>query len=145
MTDRLDDEAEILRATSDGLMLAIQEIAVRERQKRGARPADPSFPELARQVRIAAEVILELALREEETAVKTAAEPAVDELPPIETVEPGTNLAAILEAWRSAEQRLAAAPPDSDESRELMLEFDRLRQQYADAVEAKRRAFDHDR
>jgi len=145
MTDRLDDEAAILRATSDGLMLSIQEIAVRERQKRGARPGDPSFPELARQVRIAAEVILELARREEETAVKTAAEPAVAELPPIETVEPGTNLAAILEAWRSAEQRLAAAPPDSDESRELMLEFDRLRQQYADAVEAKRREFDPDR
>jgi hypothetical protein len=144
MSEELDRQAALLRATSDGLVLSINEIGVRERMKRGIPPADPSFPELARQVRIAAEVILDLARKEEETAVRTAAAPEVAELPPIETVAPGTNVASILEAWRVVEQRLEAATPGSEESRELVREFERLRQRYADAVEAKIRGSEHE-
>jgi hypothetical protein len=139
MSDELEREAALLRATSDGLILSINEIGVRERMKRGVLPADPSFPELARDVRVAAEVILELARKEEEAAVRTAAAPMVAKLPAIETVTPGTNLASILEAWRAVEQRLVSSAPGSQEARELMVEFDRLRRQYAEAVEAKGR------
>jgi hypothetical protein len=139
MSDELEREAALLRATSDGLILSINEIGVREHMKRGVLPADPSFPQLARDVRVAAEVILELARKEEEAAVRTAAAPMVAKLPAIETVTPGTNLASILEAWRAVEQRLVASAPGSQEARELMVEFDRLRRQYAEAVEAKGR------
>jgi hypothetical protein len=145
MTDETEREAALLRATSDGLILSINEIGVRERMKRGVPPADPTFPELARRVRIAAEVILELARKEEETAIHTAAGPDVAELPAIETVSPGTNLASILAAWRAVEQRLAAAAPGTDESNRLVKEFERLRDQYAAAVEAKRRGAEPDR
>ena len=54
MREELENDAEMLRATSDGLVLAIAEVDARERQKRGVPPADPSFPALARQVRVAA-------------------------------------------------------------------------------------------
>ena len=138
MTDELNQEAAMLRATSDGLMLAINEIQVREGQKRGVPPSDPAFTELARDVRLAAEVILELARKEEATAELTAQEPHVDRLPPIGAVAPGANLAAILEQWRAIESRMQAAPPGTPEARELMIEFQRLRKAYADAVESKR-------
>jgi hypothetical protein len=139
VTDELDNEAAMLRATSDGLMLAINEVVARERLKRGVPPAHPGFVQLAREVRIAAEVALELARKEEETARMTAAEPAVGDLPAIESVSPGRELATILEQWRAVEQRLAAAPPGSAEARNLMIEFQRMRDQYAKVIEAKLR------
>jgi hypothetical protein len=114
-------------------------MVARERLKRGVPPADRAFVELARDVRIAAEVALELARKEEDTARMTVDEPAVGDLPPIESVSPGRQLATILEQWRAVEQRLAAAPPGSSEARELMNEFKRMRDQYAEAVEAKLR------
>lgn len=137
MTEELENEAAMLRATSDGLMLAINEMVARERLKRGVPPADPAFVELAREVRIAAEVALELARKEEDTARMTANEPEVGDLPPIEAVSPGRELASILEQWRAVEQRLAAAPPGTTEARDLMIEFKRMRDLYAGAVESK--------
>jgi hypothetical protein len=139
VTDELENEAAMLRATSDGLMLAINEVVARERLKRGVPPADPAFVELAREVRIAAEVALELARKEEETARMTADEPDVGDLPAIESVSPGRELATILEQWRAVEQRLAASPPGSAEARNLMIEFQRMRDQYARVIEAKLR------
>jgi hypothetical protein len=139
LSEELDNEAAMLRATSDGLMLAINEVVARERLKRGVPPADPAFLQLAREVRIAAEVALELARKEEETARTTAVEPGVADLPAIESVSPGRQLATILEQWRAVEQRLATARPGSDEAKNLIIEFQRLRDQYAEVIEAKRR------
>jgi hypothetical protein len=139
MTEELDNEAAMLRATSDGLMLAINETVARERLKRGVPPAHPGFVELARDVRIAAEVALELARKEEDTARMVADEPQVGDLPPIESVSPGRELASILEQWRAIEQRLAAASPGSAEAKELIVEFQRMRDLYARAVQAKLR------
>jgi hypothetical protein len=139
LSEELENEAAMLRATSDGLMLAINEVVARERLKRGVPPADSAFLQLAREVRIAAEVALELARKEEETARMTAVEPNVGDLPTIESVSPGHELATILEQWRAVEKRLAAAPPGSDEATNLMVEFQRLRDQYAKVIDAKRR------
>lgn len=139
MSDELEDEAAMLRATSDGLMLAINEVVARERVKRGVPPADPAFLELAREVRIAAEVALDLARKEEQTARLTADELHVGDLPAIESVSPGRELATILEQWRAVEQRLATAPPGSAEARNLVIEFQRMRDRYAEVVEAKLR------
>jgi hypothetical protein len=138
LTEDLENEAAMLRATSDGLILAINEVVARERLKRGVPPADPSFVDLARDVRIAAEVALDLARAEEETARSTADEAQVGDLPAIESVSPGHELAMILEQWRAVEHRLAAAAPGSAEATDLMTEFQRLRDQYARAVDARR-------
>jgi hypothetical protein len=65
-------------------------------------------------------------------------EPNAKELPPIESVVPGRELAAILEQWRAVEQQLEAAPAGSVQAMELTREFLRLRDAYAAAIEARR-------
>jgi hypothetical protein len=137
--DELKNEAAMLRATSDGLVLAIREVTAREQLKRGVRPADSAFVDLARDVRVAAEVVLELARKEEDTARMTAVEPDVGQLPSIESVSPGRELASILEQWRAVEKRLESAPPGTPEARDLMIEFEQMRERYAMAIDARRR------
>jgi hypothetical protein len=138
--EELESNAEMLRATSDSLMLAIAEVDARERQKRGVPPADPSFPVLARDVRVAAERVLALARIEEVKANETSTDPGATALPPIEAVSPMKELGGILAAWRDVEQRLNAAPPGTPEAESLLAEFERLRKRYADAMDAKRSA-----
>ena len=59
-------------------------------------------------------------------------------MPPIERVHPAKELARILEEWRSVEQRLLAAPADSDEAEVLTREFEAARQRYADALDDRK-------
>jgi hypothetical protein len=139
VTDDLTDEMAILRATSDQLIQAIRETDARERLKRGRLPADPSFLELARSVRIAAEVVVELSRQEERTALEIARERTTEALPPIEAMRPARELASILEEWRAVEQRMNTAEPGSAEAEALMLEFERLRDSYAQALKARRK------
>jgi hypothetical protein len=138
VTDDLTDEMAILRATSDQLIQAIAETDARERRKRGMRPADASFVEFARAVRIAAEVVVELARQEERTAVEIVRESTTATLPPIEAMRPARELASILEEWRAIEQRMNTAEPGSAEAESLMMEFERLRDTYAQALKARR-------
>jgi hypothetical protein len=134
--DRVADMA-ALRATSDQLVLAIHEVDARERRKRGIAPGDPAFLGLARQVRVAAEIVVDLARHEENTAQRLSAEPAVGDLPPIEAMSPAKELATILEQWRAVEKRLGEAQPGSAEAEELMLEFERQRDRYAVALKTR--------
>ncbi len=120
-----------LRGASDGLLMAIREVDARERQKRGVRPADPTFAELARDVRVAAEEVLRLARVEEAKADETSGSEAAEALPTINAATPRPALADILAEWRAVERRLDAADPASIESQELMAEFERLRERYA--------------
>jgi hypothetical protein len=138
MSDDRTLEPEILRGTSDQLMIAIAEAGTLERRKRLVSPGDPKFPELAREVRLAAERVLELSRAEEAVAGQMNHEPAAATLPPIERVHPAKELARILEEWRSVEQRLLAAPPDSEEAERLMQEFEAHRRRYADALDERR-------
>ena len=138
MREELENDAEMLRATSDGLMRAIAEVDARERQKRGVPPGDPSFPSLARQVRGAAESVLQLASAEEAKANETALDAGVAALPPIEAISPMKELEGILSAWRDVEQRLNAAPPGTTAAEALMAEFEEFRRRYAEAIDAKR-------
>lgn len=135
----LSDEMAVLRATSDQLMLAISEVDARERRKRGQRPGEQAFLELARAVRIAAEVVLELARQEERTAVEIERESRTALLPPIERMTPAKELAHILDEWRAVEKRLVGAEAGSPEAEELMTEFERLRDAYAEALDARRK------
>jgi hypothetical protein len=134
----LADEMTVLRAASDQLVLAIAEVDARERRKRGGRPGERKFLELARAVRIAAEVVLELARREERTALEIERESRSAVLPPIEHMTPAKELAHILDEWRAIEKRLMNAEAGSQEAEELMTEFERLRDGYAAALEARR-------
>jgi hypothetical protein len=136
----LADEMAVLRAASDQLMLAIAEVDARERRKRGRRPGEQAFLELARAVRIAAEVVLELARQEERTALEMERESRGSLLPPIEHMTPAKELAHILDEWRVVEKRLVGAEVGSPEAEELMTEFERLRDAYAQALKARRQA-----
>ena len=128
---------ELLRATSDLLMIAIAEVGAREQRKRGVLPVDPRFDTLAREVREAAEVVLDLSRQEEITAKQTSGAPSAVGMPPIAATPPAKELATILTEWRGVEKHLAAATPGSVEAAELMAEFERLRDQYAAALKAR--------
>jgi hypothetical protein len=138
MSDDRDATRDGLRGASDGLLVAIQEVELWERRKRGVPPTDPGFPELAREVRIAAEAALELARDEEIEANAIASRPPDPDLPTIEATPPPQSLAAILDAWREVERRLEAAEPTSPEAARLMDEFETLRDRYQQAMKAYR-------
>jgi hypothetical protein len=129
-----DLDRDVLRGASDGLLLAIREVEARERLKRGVRPADPDFAPLAREVRIAAEAVLALAREEEGRADETSGSPRDAGLPTINDSAPRPDLNRILEEWRAAERRLAAADPSSEEARRSMEAFETLRDRYAQAL-----------
>ncbi len=128
--------SEILRGASDGLLIAIREVDARERQKRGVMPGDPAFGPLAREVRLAAEAVLELARDEEDRARGTSGRDAGTGLPTINDSSPRPSLAAILEEWREIERRLDEAEPGSPAAALLMEVFVQVRDRYADALEA---------
>jgi len=127
-----------LRGASDGLLIAIREVDARERMKRGVRPDDPAFAPLAREVRVAAEAVLVLARQEEANAEEASTMAAGADLPTINASVLPTDLASILAEWRAVERRLEAAEPASPEAQGLMDEFERLRDQYAEALEPYR-------
>jgi hypothetical protein len=135
----LTDEMSVLRATSDQLMLAVAEVDARERRKRGRRPGEDAFVELARAVRIAAEVVLDLARQEERTALEIEREARDQLLPPIEHMTPAKELSHILDEWRVVEKRLVSAEAGSEDAEALMTEFERLRDAYAEALKARRK------
>ncbi len=139
MADDGTGKPELLRATSDMLMIAIAEVGAREQRKRGVLPADPRFDTLAREVREAAEVVLELSRQEEVTANQTSGDPSSVGMPSIAATPPAKELASILAEWRAVEKHLAAATPGSDEAASLLAEFERLRDRYAASLKDRQR------
>lgn len=139
VTEDPDIVRDALRGASDGLLIAIREVDARERMKRGVRPEDPSFGPLAREVRVAAEAVLSLAQEEENNAEEASRNMAGAGLPTINASTPPPDLAAILADWRAVERRLEAAEAASPAARELMEEFERLRDLYAAALADHRR------
>jgi hypothetical protein len=138
MRDDRTFEPEVLRGTSDQLMIAVAEVGTLERRKRLVAPSDPKFPDLAREVRRAAERVLELSIAEEAAAQRASHDPAAAGVPPIERVHPAKELARILEEWRAVEQRLLAAPAGSDEAEALTREFEAQRKRYAEALDHRK-------
>lgn len=138
MSDDPNATRDVLRGASDGLLIAIREVDARERMKRGVPPGDPRFGPLAREVRIAAEAVLELAVREEVAAERTAGDAASAGLPTINASPSPPDLAGILAAWRDVERRLEAAEPGSPEAESLMEQFQAQRTRYSAALAAHR-------
>ncbi len=139
MGDDPSSTRDVLRGASDGLLIAIREVDAREHMKRGVRPGDPDFAVLAREVRLAAETVLRLAREEESKAEETAGSAAGAQLPTINESSPPRDLAGILDRWRAVERQLEAAEPASAVAGGLMAEFQALRTEYAEALEARRR------
>ena len=138
LSDDPDAIRDGLRGASDGLLVAIHQVEARERLKRAVAPHDPRFASLARDVRVAAEVVLTLARDEEREAEQATAAAAGASLPTIDASKPPPDLATILAEWRQVERDLEAADPASTAGQELMLEFDRLRAQYAEVLKRYR-------
>ena len=137
LSDDQTIEPEIIRGTSDQLIIAIAEVGALEGKKRGVLPSDPAFPSLALEVRRAAERVLDLARNEEIVARRMQEQPETAKLPPIERISPAKELAAILEEWRAVEQKLLRADASSAEAAELQGRFDDLRDRYARALKAR--------
>jgi hypothetical protein len=129
--EQLEDR---IRGVSDGLLQAVREVRVREVQKRGVPPGDPTFPELATAVRVAAESLFELARHEETAAHELNAATESDALAPIDEHEPLPDLAAILADWRAIERRLEATDAGSPDAHILVTEFEAARDRYARAL-----------
>jgi phage shock protein A len=124
-----------LRAASDAIMLLLGEIQQLEQHKRGVEPGHDRFAELASAVRESAESLAQLT-REQEAWGKAA--PLADtHVATIKESASPAPLPSILQRWRDVERQLAAADPGSAEAVALFEEFERVRQEYLAAFEAR--------
>jgi hypothetical protein len=124
-----------LRAASDAIMLLLGEIQQLEQHKRGVEPSRDRFAELAAAIRESAESLAQLT-REQEAWGKAA--PLADShLATIKESASPAPLPSILQRWREVERQLADAEPGSAESVALFEKFERIRQEYLAAFEAR--------
>jgi hypothetical protein len=124
-----------LRAASDAIMLLLGEIQQLEQHKRGVEPSGDRFAELASAVRESAESLAQLTRQQE--AWGKAADLAATHVATIKASTSPAPLPAILQRWREVERRLAEAEPGSAEAVTLFEEFERIRQEYLAAFEAR--------
>ncbi len=100
-----------LRATSDVLLAALDELRSVEEEKREVPPDDPRFAELAARVDHLARTVLEQSqLQRDHADPERPQGTAIDDIPA------DAPMAAILERWRAAERRREAALPGSEEA-----------------------------
>jgi hypothetical protein len=124
-----------LRATSDVLLAALDELRALEETKRTIAPDDPLFPELAAQVDHLARTILEQSGRQREMA-EAPIEPELATTPLAEQ-DPARSMGTILDEWRAAERRLADAEPGSEAARAAEADATAMREAYRRAWEER--------
>jgi hypothetical protein len=134
MTSPERDVEEHLRAASDAILLLLGEVNQLERHKRGVRPGESRFEELARSVREGAEALAQFTKQEEEWARSAAVDGGVST---IERSENAPTLAAILDRWRAVERELDEAEPGSAEAAALFDQFEAVRREYLEAFDAR--------
>ena len=126
---------EHLRGASDAIVLLLTEISQLERHKRGIPPGEDRFDEVARAVRVAAQMLAEFTQQQEDWArVATADRTDVET---IEESESSASLTAILERWRAVERQLDEHEPGTPEAIRLFAEFERIRGEYMTAFRAR--------
>lgn len=130
-----------LRGASDSLIAALDELHRLEDFKRHEQPGSDQFVDLARQIRdLATEVLI--ASSSQEHLAEAAADVAevrpdiAAEMSPIDETRPPRELRLVLDDWRDAERRLAAAAPGTKESVAAQADVRRLRLEYRVAHEA---------
>jgi len=132
MDDR--DTQDHLRSASDAILVLLGEVEQLELHKRGVRPGDPRFAELAKEVRNTASALADFA-KEELTYADDAT--ATDcRLPTITDSPTPATLREILSRWRAVERQLAEAEPGTPAAESLFEEFQRLREEYMTAFRA---------
>lgn len=128
-----------LRATSDALLVALDELRELEGQKRKLGPGTPEFAELARQIEALAEELLRNSETEERLAQRSVelVEDGRRDLAaqPIEGMAAPRDVHLILGEWRDAERRLAAETPGSQAWESATVDAERLRAEYRRAHE----------
>jgi hypothetical protein len=134
MTSPERDVEEHLRAASDAILLLLGEVNQLERHKRGVRPGESRFDELARSVREGAEALAQFTKQEEEWARSAAVDGGVST---IERSKNAPTLAAILDRWRAVERELDEAEPGSAEAAALFDQFEAVRREYLEAFDAR--------
>jgi hypothetical protein len=124
-----------LRGASDAIMVLLGELKQLEGHKRGVRPSDPRFGQLATAVRDAAQSLAQLAREQEEWGRSAAvSDPRVASIAKSPNSQP---LSAILARWREVERKLDAAEPGSDEATRLFGEFQMVREEYLAAFRGR--------
>ena len=123
-----------LRSASDAILVLLAEVEQLELHKRGVKPADPRFGELAKAVRDSASALAEFAREEEAWADDAMA--ADGSLPRIADSPTPQRLGEILSRWRKVERQLDEATPGSPEAAALFEEFQRVREEYMAAFKA---------
>lgn len=128
-----------LRATSDALLVALDELRELEGQKRKLGPGTPKFAELAKQIETLAEEILRNSETEERLAQRSVelVEDGRSDVAaqPIEAIAAPRDVHLILGEWRDAERRLAGATPGSRGWERATVDAERLRAEYRRAHE----------
>jgi hypothetical protein len=127
-----------LRDTSDSLMRALDQLHDLEAKKREEPVGTATFVKLAQQVEDLAIEVLRRTEREASLAEDTGERrkagggigPAIDDIP-----ASTRSLMAILNDWRDAERRLAAADTATSESSAAASDVRRLREEYRMARE----------
>jgi hypothetical protein len=137
-----------LRATSDALLVALDELRELEGQKRKLGPGTPRFAELAKQIETLAEEILRNSETEERLAQRSVelVEDGRGDLAaqPIEGMAAPRDVHLILGDWRDAERRLAAETPGSRAWERATVDAERLRSEYRRAHEDALRSASED-
>jgi hypothetical protein len=139
------DEAAALRATSDELLRDLEALGALEEEKRAMPVGDPRLTDLAARIEIIATRVLASSARQRGLTE------VVSEAAAVGVSDPGTTIEAtprspsdVLQAWREAERRAAAAEPGSPEALEANVLIERLREEYRVAFTAREREQDRD-
>lgn len=128
-----------LRNTSDALLERLDRLYELEKRKRELLPDDPEFVRLAREIEdVATEALAQttdqVTLAKRVAHIAKQGDSVVADLA-IRDIPPGPRDATlILAEWRAAERRLADAPTDSDEEERARADVERLRHEYAAAI-----------
>jgi hypothetical protein len=121
-----------LRLTSDELMHSLERLRELELEKRRLSPGTARFKQIAAEVERVAATIFAKSVQQDELAQETVElrEHTGLSAPTIENVEPLREIQVILNEWREAERRLAAAAHGTPEHLEAQSAVQRLRNEY---------------
>lgn len=126
-----------LRFTSDEMLRALERLRELESRKRKVKPGTERFRKLAEEVEALAGSIFTQTAEQQRLAAESVGltETRVIDAPPIDQIGPVRELHMILNEWRDAERRLAAAAPGSEDAADADADAERLRQEYRRAAQ----------
>lgn len=127
-----------LRSTSDEMLRRLDRLRELELEKRTLDPGSDRFLRIARDIERLAAMVLNKTHEQEQLAEVTVALPdaGVAPPPPIENVTPLRDIQLILNEWRDAERRLAAASVGTPDHLEAQVAVQRLRSEYRQTYRA---------